>query len=232
MCAPCHGAAWLTPAITWGIFFACLFGAILFLSVILRRQWVENERLPFPLASIYLALVEQPDRSGLNTLFRSRGFWIAATGVFCVHSINSLHLYWPRYFPEMPVGFNLAQVFSEPPWVYIDWPAKIAQVFFTIVGLVVFLQSSVAFSIWFFFVALQVVRMIAGHYSMEVTEPMGIDQTFGAIIPYALGIVWIGRRHFGLVLRQMLRPPPASEAQGAICPTRWPDGGWCFACWG
>ena len=57
--------AWLRPMFAWGIYIGLLYGAFMFLFAILRRQWYENERLPFPLATIELALVEAPaPRSG------------------------------------------------------------------------------------------------------------------------------------------------------------------------
>jgi hypothetical protein len=52
--------AWWRPAATWGVLLAFMFGAILCMSMILRRQWAESERLPFPLASVWLSLIEDP----------------------------------------------------------------------------------------------------------------------------------------------------------------------------
>src|SRR6266545_186579 len=67
-------SAWMRPAVVWGIFIAAFWGAILCAAVIVRKQWVENERLPFPIAQIYLSLIEPPERGRmLNSLFRSRG---------------------------------------------------------------------------------------------------------------------------------------------------------------
>src|SRR4051812_44204892 len=76
-------SAWMQPALTWGILVAALSGALLCMAVIVRRQWVENERLPFPIAQVYLSLIEPPPRGkAFNALFRARGFWIAFAGVF------------------------------------------------------------------------------------------------------------------------------------------------------
>src|SRR5207248_9304739 len=36
--------AWLTPALTWGIFLFALFAALICMVTLLRRQWYENER--------------------------------------------------------------------------------------------------------------------------------------------------------------------------------------------
>ena len=50
-------AAWVRPILTWGLFLAALYGSLLCLVAIVRRQWFENERLAFPLAQILSALI-------------------------------------------------------------------------------------------------------------------------------------------------------------------------------
>ena len=45
-------AAWARPTAAWGLLAAMVVGGILCLSVVFRRQWVENERLPYPLANV------------------------------------------------------------------------------------------------------------------------------------------------------------------------------------
>ena len=64
---------------------AAMFATLVSLGWIVRQQWAENERLPFPLAQIEYSLIEapQPGRS-LNPLFSSRAFWIAALIVFAI----------------------------------------------------------------------------------------------------------------------------------------------------
>ena len=43
--------AWIRPAMVWGIFLFAMYGALLCIVAIVRRQWFENERLAFPLAA-------------------------------------------------------------------------------------------------------------------------------------------------------------------------------------
>lgn len=210
--------AWLTPALTWGLFLMALFGAVLCLTLIFRRQWTDNERLPFPLATIYLSLIESPSPGkGLNSMLRSRGFWIAFGAVFCMHGINALHQY-SQYWPEIPLSYNLGGVFSEPPWKYVKGDFKAASVYFTIIGIVLFMQSKVAFSVWFTYVATQVVRMIMGTQQAELTGGMQTDQMFGALVPFGIAILWVGRHHLAMVTRQMFRAPRQGEPRGRYLP--------------
>ena len=78
-------------------------GGMLCLSVIFRRQWVENERLPYPLASVYSRWSRSPGPAGCSTrLFSSRWFWIAAGIVFLIHGFNAMSKYDPRIWPAIP----------------------------------------------------------------------------------------------------------------------------------
>jgi Family of unknown function (DUF6785)/Domain of unknown function (DUF6784) len=207
--------AWVTPMITWGIFVALLYGALMFLFAILRRQWFENERLPFPLATIELALVEAPEpRKWLNTTMRTRAFWICFALVFFIHGVNAMYAYWPKYFPEIPVRFDLNSVFSEVPWKYMDGDMKKAKLYMTAAGVAYFLPNAVSFSMWFFYVAWQVYKMMLGAFTGDPGTPGAPDEMFGGMFAYLFIVIWIGRQHWVLVARQAFRGVRPGEPQG------------------
>ena len=71
----------MTPFFWWGGFLGALMAANVCLVVILRKQWVEHERLTFPIAQVMLELTGASGTSGrLSVLVRSRlfqtGFWL------------------------------------------------------------------------------------------------------------------------------------------------------------
>jgi hypothetical protein len=107
---------------------------------------------------------------------------------------------------------------GNEPWVYTDSWFKKATIYFTIVGLIFFIQSKVAFSLWFFFLMAQVVRMVMGMQQQVVTKGQEADQCFGAIVAFAIAILWVARHHLAVVARQMFRPPRAGEPQGRYLP--------------
>jgi hypothetical protein len=74
------------------------------LIAIFRRQWVENERLLFPLAAVPFDIIEEP-RAGrfLNTFFRNRIMWVGLVGAFLLHFYNGLHAYFAT-LPEIEVA--------------------------------------------------------------------------------------------------------------------------------
>ncbi len=207
--------AWIRPIITWGIYVGLLYGAFMCLFAILRRQWYENERLPFPLAAIELALVEAPPRGKwLNSTMSQRSFWVCFIGIFLLHGWNAMFLYWPKYFPEIPLLFNLQSVLSESPWRYADAELKRAHLYLTAAGVSFFLPGAVSFSMWFFFVAWQCYKMFMGVTTGDPGTPGQGDQVFGGLTAYVLIVLWIGRHHWGLVLQQAFRGQRAGEPAG------------------
>ena len=139
-------AAWVRPVLTWGILIAFLWGLIISLSLIVRKQWTENERLSFPLATVYQSLIEPPAPGrSFNTLMRGPGFWIAAGCVFGIHSLNALNRYDPSW-PNVPLTYDFQDILVDPPWAFTGWGLKTATVYFSMIGISFFMQTKTALS--------------------------------------------------------------------------------------
>jgi hypothetical protein len=206
---------WALPAAAWGVFLIGMYGAILCASVIFRKQWSENERLAFPLASVYLSLIDTPPPGrAFNDLFRAPRFWIAFGFVFLIHLIRGLHVYLPDYVPDLPIGFQMWDIYGKPPWAYTEYGFKGAQIYFCVIGVTFFISSSVAFSLWFFYLLKQAALMIMGTYQYEFTPGMEQDQLLGALVPFVLAGLWVGRKHWALVIRQMMSGEDKEEPRG------------------
>jgi hypothetical protein len=218
--------AWVRPVLAWAAFLFPLYGALLFIVVLLRRQWVENERLSFPLAQVGLALVQAPEPGRfLNAVLSRRSFWIAFAAVFVLHLVNGLSSYAPGSVPSIPRGYNLVELFSESPWIYAWREMKTATIFFVVVGATYFIPGSIAFSLWFFFIVAQVWAMVAGSLTGDTRQAGMPDQHLGSIIAFALSIFWIGRRHWALIVRQAFRGRRDDEPDDPYLP-------YPFAFWG
>jgi hypothetical protein len=204
--------AWVPPLLAWGTLCLLLAAALIAMALLFRRQWSDNERLPFPLAGIYIALVEDP-RPGslLNPTLSSHSFWICAGLVFIAHAFAGLHTYFPRFAPEVPLGFDLRTILSSGAWTYVEDDFKRAQVYFTLVGITYFLSQKVAFSLWFFFVLLQLTRVGYGNWEMDFSDNMQRDQLFGAVFPYAAAFLFVARAHLARVARLMFSPPTPND---------------------
>lgn len=211
--------AWFRPTVTWGILFGLIASAMICLSVVFRRQWVDNERLPYPLATVYLSVIEEPAPGRMfNSLFSAKWFWFAAIGVFIIHGANALNSYLPRIVPEIPIRYAFGNILGDPPFAYTDWGFKSARLFFSMIGITYFLQSNVALSLWLCYVVMQVMKMFMGTYQADFSYGMQMDQNFGAAVVFAASILFVARQQLLLIAKHMLGRASPDDAQGRYLP--------------
>ena len=69
--APIPWDAWLLPLLGWSVLIVAVYFAMICVAVVRRRQWVEREKLIYPLAQLPLDMVRQSDESRLPPFFKS-----------------------------------------------------------------------------------------------------------------------------------------------------------------
>lgn len=196
-------SAWVRPALAWGALFGMIWLACICLAMLVRRQWAVNERLAFPLASVYGALIAEPESGRtLNATLRARPFWIAVTLVGSVHLLNGLSTYTSGAVPGIPIGYDLRATFTEGPLQYADGPFKAATIYFSLIGIAMFVQSRIVLSLWAFFVIRQVLMMFLRSFGMELVGTS--DQVTGAMLSIAAVVLYVGRAHLLMVLNAMM----------------------------
>ncbi|MBM4036425.1 MAG: hypothetical protein FJ291_32215, partial [Planctomycetes bacterium] len=95
---------WLLPLAWWLLLVGTLYFVCLCLVVLLRRQWVERERLVYPLLAVPQALIEDSDDARLvPKLLRSRVFWCGFAIPMGIIGWNAIS-YFERSFPQIDLG--------------------------------------------------------------------------------------------------------------------------------
>ena len=70
--APVPWGAWTTPLLAWIPLILCVYLAMICIAVILRRPWVQHERLNFPLVQVPIAMIEEGNKPArLNPFFKN-----------------------------------------------------------------------------------------------------------------------------------------------------------------
>ena len=180
--------AWLLPLAAWTAFFGAFFLTCFCLVWLLRRRWLETERLGFPLLEMPRALIE-------GGLFRRRPFWWGALVPVVLLGVNGLHHYAPDV-PEIPSGLNLANFLLDDPWKAM---ASFESPFWfhfdpLLVGVAFLMPVEVSFSTWVFFLLTRV-QLLAGHF-------LGRSEYRGDFIP-GHGSPWLDwPGHFPFFMNQ------------------------------
>jgi hypothetical protein len=203
--------AWVTPFFTWLIPLACFFALMFGVCLLLRRQWSERERLPFPLAQLPEEMTHGMDGSATKPFFRDHAVLLGIALAFLLHGWNGLSDY-ATILPKIPLDPMLDPYLSEPPWKGLIpfW----CYIFPSVVGLTFLLSLEVSFSLWFFYLVMKVGHMAAiqagwgqsgwDFYGNEGTRGIFAQQGMGALIAMVLLGAWMARRSLGESLRAAL----------------------------
>ena len=196
---------WVVQTAVWVGFVFVFATATLCIAVILRRRWIDQERLPFPTVAVPLEFV----REGVPIL-RDRLFLIAAGLTFALGALNNLSVNYP-WIPGINVRpFDFGGFMVTPPW---NAMGKLPISFFPfVIGIGFLLPSEVAFSCWFFylFTKLEMVWASAAGWTSgagftgQSMFPWPGFQAAGAFLGLALVSLWTARRHLANVFRAAL----------------------------
>jgi hypothetical protein len=185
---------WIPVFLSWGLLFALVVGLTLSLSILLRRHWVEAERLAFPLVYIPIEMSREPESGLLNNFLRNRLMWLGCGLAIFIHLLNGLHSY---YFavPQVALQWDLSTVFPDRPWNALDIGG--VEIFLSVIGLMFLVPTEVSFSVWGFLVAFRLLRVVRSAMGME-----GLDASIpnheaaigiGGFVVWGAWMVWTGR---------------------------------------
>ncbi len=171
---------WVTPLCAWALFVCLMFTAFLCLAVLLRRQWVDNEKLAFPLVQLPLEMI-RGDTSGAGGAaggsFLKNGLtWVGFAAAVVLFGLKGLHQYYPS-FPDVTTDISLNDFFTQPPanqmgffHIYLSLAA---------IGFFYLLPTDLLFSLWFFFLVTKLEEVGAASLGYEAeTMPMYGCKTF------------------------------------------------------
>lgn len=192
-----HIRVWLVPVAAWSVFLLCTISSMLCINVLLRRHWVEHERLEYPIVQIPLLITEG---GGANRIFADRLFWIG----FGIAAGIDLWNGFSQFFPAIPMLkvklIDLAPMFAQDPvWRHLGWFRVSFYPF--VIGLAFFMPSNMAFSSWFFFLFRKLEQVVAFNMGFEGDSwfPYLKEQSYGALIALFVVTLWFSRGY----LREM-----------------------------
>ncbi|MCC6446219.1 MAG: hypothetical protein IT210_22550 [Armatimonadetes bacterium] len=204
-----HISIWLVPMAAWSVFLLAVIGATLSMCVLLRRHWVQNERLAYPIVQIPLLMTQE---GSATPLFRNRLFWAGAALAAGIDALNGLQFFYPA-LPSIPVKIkDIGPLFAaHPPWNAIGWLPLSFYPF--AIGLSFFMPTRLAFSGLFFYAARkgqQVATAAMGYHDTDAWFPYLREQAYGAWIALFAASLWFGRRY----IRELVRATAARGSAG------------------
>lgn len=210
-------AAWTDVVIAWGLVFACMAAFSIGVTAIFRRQWIQHERLAYPLARLPVQIVTGVEEG--KPLGRDRRFWIGCVTVFVVHLVSTLHAYKPSV-PGAPDVIDITTFQLAPPWNGLGLPT--IEIYYAVIGVIYLLPTDVALSLWSVYICLHLFRVVrvAWGYDPNVIGPLGQDGAIGAgaFLYWTAWMCWVSRRHLSAVWRRAIRGHPSEDPNEPLSP--------------
>ncbi len=196
---------WLTPISRWALFFAAFYLAVIFLCGILRKQWVDKERLQFPLACVPLEFTEGSAGGGLlPSIFGNRAFVVGLLGALAFRLIRAVPVLFGK--PSWAISMPLADILQGTSL------EKLHMVNFTLnwmtIGFAYLVPVDVSLSIWFFYLFGRAQLLTAAWLGLPVYtgrwSPLIPWQQAGAYVAFTVGALYMCRHHLRDVFRKAL----------------------------
>jgi hypothetical protein len=195
--------AWLVPMGVWMLWLTALGITLWSWNVILRRRWVDSDRLAFPCVQLPLEMCRE---GGFGGMLSGKMFWSGFVVTTLIVSLDQIHARFPAV-PSVPLGMVANPILDAmpAPWkalspMTLTWePIH--------VGISYFIPMDILFSGWFFYLFRKGEEVFG--YSMGWRElgwdaagfPYTRSQAAGAWIALFFVLVWAERKQFSRVLR-------------------------------
>lgn len=209
--------AWIPPLLHWAVLLVALYAVMICAMVLLRRQWVEHERLLYPVAQVPLEIVREEPGHHLPPFFRNPVMWAGFALPVIAGTLKALH----AYYSFMPA----AELVAVLPF-FRNTVNLIFRLSFPVIGFTYLINLDIAFSLWFFNTVAKLLRGGLNILGISSTEKLGIygaasepvlaHQGQGAMIMLVLFGLWIARDHLRGVLRKAFKGDPQVDDSGEM----------------
>jgi hypothetical protein len=197
---------WLKPLITWGVFIGFFYLANLCISGLLRKQWVDVERLIFPIARVPLDVSESSAKRILPTIVTNRAFIVGALLTLVFGLIRAAPVLFAGAKQGWTPGFPVQSILWETPISQLG--IYRAYIFPLAIGFAFLVPADVALSMWFFFLFIHFEHQVAYWLGLPleggITGPFLSWQQAGSFIVFAGMLLWAARRHLGAVFKKAI----------------------------
>ncbi|HEY3331117.1 MAG TPA: DUF6785 family protein [Capsulimonadaceae bacterium] len=201
---------WIGPVLVGGLLLLLVISAFIFLTSLLRRQWIDSEKLAFPLAQLPLEMMGHDSTSG--SIFSKPLTWGGILLPVIIYGIDWIHQFAPSV-PLIPTSILLNTYLTTPPLNQIAYTPLVYS--FAAIGFFYLLSTDILFSIWFFFLLTRIEQVIAISVNMDMPAmpmyppPLFVGyQTAGAYVVLVCYFFIIAKPHLSRVWQAVLGKGP------------------------
>ena len=205
---------WITPILSWSIVIFLLMVIFLCLTTILRQQWVENEKLSYPIIQIPFEITARS-----SAVYGKRLSVIGFAIPVAIGLINGLHGVLSSV-PQIVTDYDLNLYFTQKPWNALgSLPIRFNSL---MIGIAFLLPLDLLFSCVFFYFVNKAQLLIGSAAGVQNVPgyPFFGEQGAGALFALLVVACWSGRKHISHVFYQVFRSERMRDTAEPI-PRKW-----------
>jgi len=217
--APIPWAAWLLPGFMWLLFCLAMSMAMISAAVILRRQWMDTERLVYPMMQPPIEIIRSSTPGARRPLWRSQLLWIGAAIPFVLFSLKALS--HPDYLGSIIPPFQ-TNVYTRLLERMIILEFRFSPI---TLGFLYFVRMDVLLGLWAGSLSLTCfygfLRFLGALPNLPKIGVWSYDTTraftgAGALIVFMAVVIWRSRRHIRAVISAVWRKGESSDSREEI----------------
>jgi hypothetical protein len=214
---------WLPPLISWGCFVLLCYWVMICLVNLLSQQWVENEKMNFPLLRVPQMMEEALAEHRIGKFFGDRFLLLGLLAASGLHVVNGLHFYFPGV-PEIPTLILAGPYF--PTYGLFSGFHKLKIYFYpAFIGFAFLTTRQIALSFWLFYLlgglfsgllsvlGYSVPAAALGTNFGPALARVEESQMIGAYGVFFFFILWLARHHISRVIRLAFSPRKVAAAE-------------------
>lgn len=194
-----HIIGWLQPMMWWTLFLMVQSYVMICADIIMRKQWIEREKLTYPLVHLPFEMTRTGEA---ESLFKNGLFWIGFGSAAGICLLNGFSVLFP-VIPSIPVSYDLDQHFVERPWTALrslrGMPVHVNPF---AIGLAFAVPLDLLFSCWVFFLVWKFQFVWGSAVGVNVPQyPFVSQQMLGAYLGILVIALWLARKHLRAVFQ-------------------------------
>ncbi len=207
---------WSVPFLGWGAFILFVYAAFFGMVGLFSHQWIENEKMNFPLLRVPQVLGEESEQGRLWRFFMHKYFLVGLAIPVILHLFNGLHTLYP-HVPQIPTLF-LAQPYVPKEGLLSGFHKVKIYLYPAFIGFAYLTSKQVSFSLWFFFFLGRLLPGLLQVFGWKLPSA-ALGTTFGPVLArveemqmvgafavFFFFIVWLARNHLMDIALRVFRP--------------------------
>ncbi|MCM8802047.1 MAG: hypothetical protein NC827_01890 [Candidatus Omnitrophica bacterium] len=205
---------WFSLLFKWFLFIVGFYFLSIFLFSIFRKQWIEKEKLLFPLTELPSRLISE------NNFIKDRLMWAGFFIPFFIYSLRGISLIFPS-FPKVNLYGSISAFRGQ-----FGFPLNLH---FEVIGLSFLMPKDVLLSVWLFafiYIILTGFFKLTGYtigYTIPYTDPAPQQLaffSFGALIIYAVSSFFNARSYLKDIFLHSIKKKDNIDDKEEVIPYR------------